>query len=194
MKQTNKSAEMSDGDIIELYFRRDERAISETDAKYGKYLFSLAYNIVHDRLDCEECLNDTYLDAWNAMPPERPAALKAFLAIIMRRRAIDRYKAEKRKKRIPSELTVSLSELEFALSDDTPQSELEAEELCRIISDFVRSLSERRAYIFMSRYYAARPIREIANKLCVSESTVNKELALIRQSLRKMLESEGYFI
>ncbi len=185
---------MSDGEIIELYFRRDERAISETDAKYGKYLFSVAYNVVHDRLDCEECLNDTYLDAWNAMPPERPAVLKAFLAIIMRRRAIDRYKAEKRKKRIPSELTVSLSELEFALSDDTPQSELEAEELCRIISDFVRSLPERRAYIFMSRYYAARPIREIANKLCVSESTINKELAAIRQDLRKMLESEGYFI
>ena len=185
---------MSDGEIIELYFRRDERAISETDAKYGKYLFSVAYNVVHDRLDCEECLNDTYLDAWNAMPPERPAVLKAFLAIIMRRRAIDRYKAEKRKRRIPSELTVSLSELEFALSDDTPQSELEAEELCRIISDFVRSLPERRAYIFMSRYYAARPIREIANKLCVSESTINKELAAIRQDLRKMLEGEGYFI
>ena len=103
---------MNDGDIIELYFLRDERAISETDAKYGKYLFSVAYNVVHDRLDCEECLNDTYLDAWNAMPPERPAVLKAFLAIIMRRRAIDRYKAEKRKKRIPSELTVSLSELD----------------------------------------------------------------------------------
>ena len=185
---------MSDGEIIELYFRRDERAISETDAKYGKYLFSVAYNIVHDRLDCEECLNDTYLDAWNAMPPERPAVLKAFLAIIMRRRAIDRYKAEKRKKRIPSELTVSLSELEFALSDDTPQSELDAIELSDAISAFVRSLPERRAYIFMSRYYAARPIRKIANKLCVSESTVNKELALIRQSLRKMLESEGYFI
>ena len=188
-----KSA-MNDFDIVELFFQRDERAITETDAKYGKYLFSVAYNIVHDRLDCEECLNDTYLDAWNTIPPERPAVLKAFLAIIMRRRVIDRYKAEKRKKRIPSELTVSLSELEFALSDDTPQSELEAEELCRIISDFVRSLPERRAYIFMSRYYAARPIREIANKLCVSESTVNKELALIRQSLRKMLESEGYFI
>ena len=117
---------MSDGEIIELYFRRDERAISETDAKYGKYLFSVAYNVVHDRLDCEECLNDTYLDAWNAMPPERPAVLKAFLAIIMRRRAIDRYKSEKRKRRIPSELTVSLSELEFTLSDDTPQSELDA--------------------------------------------------------------------
>jgi RNA polymerase sigma-70 factor (ECF subfamily) len=188
-----KSA-MNDFDIVELSFQRDERAITETDAKYGKYLFSVAYNIVHDRLDCEECLNDTYLDAWNAMPPERPAALKAFLAIIMRRRAIDRYKAEKRKKRIPSELTVSLSELEFALSDDTPQSELEAEELCRIISDFLRSLPERRAYIFMSRYYAARPIREIANKLCVSESTINKELAAIRQDLRKMLEGEGYFI
>ena len=188
-----KSA-MNDFDIVELFFQRDERAITETDAKYGKYLFSVAYNIVHDRLDCEECLNDTYLDAWNTIPPERPAVLKAFLAIIMRRRAIDRYKAEKRKKRIPSELTISLSELEFALSDDTPQIELEAEELSRIISDFVRSLPERRAYIFMSRYYAARPIREIANKLCVSESTVNKELALIRQSLRKMLESEGYFI
>ena len=185
---------MSDGEIIELYFRRDERAISETDAKYGKYLFSVAYNVVHDRLDCEECLNDTYLDAWNTIPPERPAVLKAFLAIIMRRRAIDRYKAEKRKKRIPSELTVSLSELEFTLSDDTPQSELDAIELSDAISVFVRLLPERRAYIFMSRYYVARPIREIANKLCVSESTINKELAAIRQDLRKMLEGEGYFI
>ena len=185
---------MNDGDIIELYFLRDERAISETDAKYGKYLFSVAYNIVHDRLDCEECLNDTYLDAWNAMPPERPAVLRAFLATIMRRRAIDRYKSERRKRRIPSELTVSLSELEFTLSDDTPQSELEAEALSRTISDFVRSLPERRAYIFMSRYYAARPIRDIARRLSVSESTVNKELALIRQDLRKKLESEGYFI
>lgn len=185
---------MNDGDIIELYFLRDERAISETDAKYGKYLFSVAYNIVHDRLDCEECLNDTYLDAWNAMPPERPAALTAFLATIMRRRAIDRYKSERRKRRIPSELTVSLSELEFTLSGDTPQSELEAEALSRTISDFVRSLPERRAYIFMSRYYAARPIRDIARRLSVSESTVNKELASIRQDLRKKLESEGYFI
>ena len=161
---------MNDGDIIELYFLRDERAISETDAKYGKYLFSVAYNIVHDRLDCEECLNDTYLDAWNAMPPERPAVLKAFLATIMRRRAIDRYKSERRKRRIPSELTVSLSELEFTLSDDTPQSELEAEALSRTISDFVRSLPERRAYIFMSRYYAARPIRDIQQGACVNKA------------------------
>ena len=185
---------MDDGDIIELYFLRDERAISETDAKYGKYLLSVAYNIVHDRLDCEECLNDTYNDAWNAMPPERPASLKAFLAVIMRRRAIDRYKSERRMRRVPSELTVSLSELEFVADHEDLQDTLDADVLCRIISDFVRSLSERRAYIFMSRYYAARPIREIAKRLSVSESTVNKELASIRQDLRKLLESEGYYI
>ncbi len=192
--QTEK-APISDDKIIELYWSRDEKAIEETDLKYKKYLFSIAYNIVRDRLDCEECLNDTYLGAWNAMPPSRPQVLKAFLTTIMRRTAIKRYHSNLRKRMIPSEMTVSLSELEDLIADDeSMDTACDAERLGRIISDFVRSLSDRRQFIFMSRYYVADPIDTIASDLHLSRSTVNKELAAIREALREKLESEGYSV
>ena len=173
-------AVMSDEQIEELYWRRDERAIRETDRKYQHFLLTVAHNILRDAQDCEECLNDTYLGAWNAIPPARPKVLQAFLATIMRRTAIDRYKAGKRQKRIDSELTVALSEVEEFWADGSdPAAELDAHELGRIISEFIRALPKRRMYIFMSRYYTARPIGEIARLLGCSESTVNKEIAAI---------------
>ena len=182
---------LSDEEIIALYWDRDEQAISRTDEKYKKFLLSVAFNIVFDDQDCEECLNDTYIDAWNSMPPSKPALLQAFLATIMRRTAIDRYKSRKRQKRIASELTVSLSELEEIIADERDSS-AETDELARLLSDFVRSLSDRRMYIFMSRYYFARPIGEIASLLCCSESTVNKEIAAIKRELKEKLMKEGY--
>ena len=182
---------LSDEEIIALYWDRDEQAISRTDEKYKKFLLSVAFNIVFDDQDCEECLNDTYIDAWNSMPPSKPALLQAFLATIMRRIAIDRYKSRKRQKRIASELTVSLSELEEIIADESDSS-AETDELARLLSDFVRSLSDRRMYIFMSRYYFARPIGEIASLLCCSESTVNKEIAAIKRELKEKLMKEGY--
>lgn len=182
---------LSDEEIIALYWDRDEQAISRTDEKYKKFLLSVAFNIVFDDQDCEECLNDTYIDAWNSMPPSKPALLQAFLATIMRRTAIDRYKSRKRQKRIASELTVSLSELEDIIADERDSS-AETDELARLLSDFVRSLSDRRMYIFMSRYYFARPIGEIARLLCCSESTVNKEIAAIKRELKEKLMKEGY--
>lgn len=182
---------MSDEEIIALYWDRDERAISRTDEKYKKFLLSVAFNIVYDTQDCEECLNDTYIDAWNSMPPSKPALLQAFLATIMRRTAIDRYKERKRQKRIASELTVSLSELEEIIADESDNS-AQTDELARLLSDFVRSLPDRRMYIFMSRYYFARPIGEIASLLCCSESTVNKEIATIKRELKEKLMKEGY--
>ena len=182
---------LSDEEIIALYWDRDEQAISRTDEKYKKFLLSVAFNIVFDDQDCEECLNDTYIDAWNSMPPSKPALLQAFLATIMRRTAIDRYKSRKRQKRIASELTVSLSELEEIIADESDNS-AETDELARLLSDFVRSLSDRRMYIFMSRYYFARPIGEIASLLCCSESTVNKEIAAIKRELKEKLMKEGY--
>ena len=185
----------ADEKIIELYWERDEKAIEETDFKYRKYLFSVAYNIVHDRLDSEECLNDTYLGAWNAIPPARPHALKAFLTTITRRIAIKRYQSGFRQNVIPSEMTISLSELEDFLSDDDDvDSKIDAEELGHIISGFVRSLPMRRQFIFMSRYYVADPIDTIAGDLSLSRSMVNKELAAIRSALKEKLESEGYSI
>ena len=186
---------MEDEKIIELYFKREEKAIEETDFKYRKYLFSIAYNVVHDRLDCEECLNDTYIGAWNAMPPSRPNVLKAFLATIVRRIAIKCYHSNKRQSLIPSEMTVSLSELEgFVSGDEDVGTDFDAERLGRVISDFVRSLSKRRQFIFMSRYYVADPIDTIASDLSLSRSMINKELAAIRIALKEKLESEGYSI
>ena len=193
-KQTAKMP-MDDDKIVELYWARDEKAIEETDFKYKKYLFSIAYNVVRDRLDSEECLNDTYLGAWNAMPPSKPHALKAFLTTITRRIAIKRYHSKLRQNVIPSEMTVSLSELEdFVAGDEDIGADFDAERLGRIISDFVRSLSERRQFIFMSRYYVADPIDTIACDLGLSRSMVNKELAAIRSTLKEKLESEGYSI
>lgn len=193
--QTKGSNITSDEQIIELYWQRDERAIKETDIKYRKFLLSVAYNIVHDARDSEECLNDTYIKTWNAIPPARPTALGAFLVTIMRRTAIDCYKAGKRNKRIASELTVSLSEIEdFISCDDEACSLSDVKKLSKIISDFVRSLSERRMYIFMSRYYIARSIKEIAKLLACSESTVNKEIAAIKYDLKEKLKKEGYIL
>ena len=193
-KQTARMP-IDDERIVELYWERDEKAIEETDFKYKKYLLSIAYNVLHDRLDCEECLNDTYLGAWNAMPPSRPNVLKAFLTTIARRIAIKRYHSNVRQKVIPSDMTVSLSELEDFMADDGDvDSELDAERLGRVISGFVRSLSERRQFIFMSRYYVADPIDTIARDLSLSRSMVNKELAAIRRALKEKLESEGYSI
>jgi len=184
---------ISDGEIVELFWKRDERAISETETKYKHYLLTIAGNILQDPLDCEECLNDTYLDAWNAIPPARPAFLQGFLSAIMRRRATDRYKSNRRKKRIPSELTVSLSELEEILhGGNEMESEMDSQRLRQVISDFVRSLSQRQMYIFMSRYYLARPISEIVARLGCSTATVDKEIAKIKKALREKLKTEGY--
>lgn len=193
--QNLKDTVMSDEKIIELYFQRDERAINETDTKYRKFLFSIAYNILHDTCDCEECLNDTYKDTWNSIPPARPSLLQAFLAAIMRRTAIDLYKTKTRQKRISSEFTVSLSEIEdFISNKDDTFSSVDANELGRVISDFVRSLSQRKMYIFMSRYYIFRPINEISKLLGCSESTVNKEIASIKKQLKEKLKEEGYTV
>ena len=193
-KQTGRMP-MDDDKIVALYWERDEKAIEETDFKYKKYLFSIAYNMVHDRLACEDCLNDTYLGAWNAIPPARPNVLKAFLTTITRRVAIKRYHSNLRQRVIPSELTVSLSEIEdFVADDGDVDSEFDAERLGRIISDFVRSLPERKQFIFISRYYLADPIDTIARDLSLSRSMVHKELAAIRSALKEKLESEGYSI
>ena len=195
--QNNDAARtsVSDKRIIELYWARDEKAILETDRKYGRYLYTVAYNVVHDRQDCEECLNDTYLSTWDSIPPIRPQVLKAFITVIMRRTAINLYHSRSKKRVVPSEMTVSLGELEGCLSyEQSGGGDFSAEQLGGVISEFLRSLSERRRFIFMSRYYVAEPIDSIASTLGLSRSTINKELSTIRALLRETLEREGYKI
>ena len=182
-----------DGEIIELYLQRDENAIRATDAKYKKHLMAIAYNILHDVRDCEECLNNTYIGAWNAIPPARPTALRAFLTTIMRRIAINRYYSNQRVSQVPSEMTVALSEIEAFTDDgmDTEQA-LDALRLGQVISRYLRTLDKRQRYVFMSRYYAANTVDSIAASLHVSRSTVNRQLALMRKGLKQALEREGY--
>lgn len=180
---------LSDEHIIDLYWRRDEAAIRATDQKYGPFLTKIAYHILRDELDCEECRNDTYLGAWNAIPPARPAVLPAFLTQIMRRTAINRYKERTAKKRVPSELTVSMEELNSALrSDETADSSLEAKELGRLISAYVRGLPARQRYIFIDRFYLAEPVETIAADLSISAPTVYREIRTIKRGLREYLE------
>ena len=191
--QTRQAATMSDEQIVELYWQRDEQAIKETDIKYKSFLLSVAMNIVHDMCDSEECLNDTYIGAWNAIPPARPVALQAFLGAIMRKTAIDRFRANNRQKRIASEFTVSLSEIEDFIADDGDMTaEIETKELAKSISNFVRSLPDRQMFIFVSRYYIADPISTISKELGCSVSTVKREIEAIKIGLKKHLDSEGY--
>lgn len=190
--QQAKIAHPADGSIVELFWRRDESAIREADGKYGRRLMQLARGILHDPADCEECKNDTYLAAWEAIPPARPKLLGAFLATLMRRIAINRYYAEHRQKRVPSELTASMEECEDLFTSSDPVAEALGErELGEAISAFLGRLTARRRYIFMARFWFAESVRDIAAHLHVSESAVYKELAGLRQALKSELRRKG---
>ena len=191
MKQSTTAAIPSDEHIIELYWKRDESAITETDRKYRGYLHTVAWNIVKDEQDCEECLNDTYLKAWNSIPPQRPSCLRAFLTKITRSVAIDRYRKEKRQKRVPTECTLSLSELADTLCGDSPEVEYESAVVGKVINTYLRTLSERDMCLFVSRYFCSDPIGDIAAKCGMSESGVKKALLRLREGLRGELEKEG---
>lgn len=184
---------MEDEKIIELYWDRNEQAIAETDKKYKRYLYGIAYNILHNDPDCEECLNDTYLGTWNAIPPSRPSIFQIFLSKIMRNTAITRYKRNSADKRIPSEMTVSLEELDQCIPKSlSTEEEYLVSELSRILSGYIRSLSEDDAFVFFCRYYCSDKISDIASMLRVSERTVFRKLTDIKQDLKKLLEKEGY--
>ncbi len=186
------SKTISDNDIIELFFSRDESAITETDQKYGKLLYSIAYGILHDGSDCEECQNDTYLAAWRTIPPTRPRSFRAFLVQLLRRIAINRYNERAQKSRVPSELTSSLDELsEIIPSKTTVESELANAELSEIINKFITRLDRRQRYIFISRFYMAQTLETIAGELNISVTKVHRELKKMKQMLRDLLERSG---
>lgn len=189
---TEKQAIVADEQIIEMYWQRNELAIQETDKKYGQFLFRIAYNILHDRLDCEECRNDAYLDTWNAIPPTRPVAFLAFITQITRCIALDRYKEKSRKKRIPSELTVSIEDMNETLS--MVDAHYDIKEIGRVINEYVKSLSERQRYIFIDRFYLAESVETISTDLSISVATVYREIEKIKQGLKIHLERNDVYI
>ena len=167
-KSKDDSRFMDDEKIIDLYWRREEKAIVETDRKYRHYLYTVAFNILHNDPDCEECLNDTYLGTWNAIPPAKPSVFQVFLSKIMRNIAVVRYKKNSASKRIPSEMTVSLDELDnYVPYDSSAEHDYAVFQISRIVSQYLRSLPEKRAFIFVCRFYF---LREYGSFLSVKPS------------------------
>lgn len=191
-EETRAGKCLPDQAIIDLYWQRNERAIQETDRKYGKYLFTIAYNIVHNRLDCEECVNDTYLGTWNRIPPSKPNVFQAFLSRIMRNIAIDRFRKNTAQKQIPTELQISLEELDECIPSEATEEQTVVA-ITQALNDFLRQLSSRREFIFVCRYYYADSVAKIAGMLNVSEKTVYRELSDIRAALKLHLEKEGLY-
>ena len=192
MERKREQAFLSDEQIIDLYFAREERAIAETNRKYCQYLYTVAYNILANAQDVEECLQDTYLRVWNTVPPERPKIFHAFLAKITRNLSLNRYRAAKRQKRVPSEADISLDEIGECVSNDKSLAqEIESATIAQVLNRYLDNVSERRMYIFVARYFYSLTIPQIAKRLSCSTALVNKELALIRCELREALEKEG---
>ena len=182
---------MEDERIIELYWNRDQRAIRETDGKYGKLLGGIAWNLLRSREDSEECVNDTYLRAWNAIPPQRPGALRAWLARITRNLSLDRWKTRQAEKRGGGAETL-LGALEDCLpAPGGPDRALLARALAEALEGFLRGLSREGRAMFLRRYWYGQGVAEIAGDLGCGEGKVKSSLFRSRKALREFLEKEG---
>ena len=184
---------MDDHQIIELYFARDERAIRETDAKYGSLCHSVARNILHNDQDAEECVNDTYLAVWNAIPPARPASFKHFVTRILRNLALNRYKEQRRDKRGGGQVPLALEELSEVVSDteDVP-ADYARQELLESIAAFLRGCSARDRGIFLDRYVRLESTEALSERYGVKEAQILLILSRTRKKLKAYLEKEGY--
>ena len=184
---------MDDNKIVQLYFDRDERAIKETASKYGSYCTSIARNILGNREDAEECVNDTYLNTWNSIPPHRPKLLSAFLGKIVRNLAFNRYKHNTAEKRGGGELPLVLDELAECVSgqDDVSHAYL-VKELVSAINGFLGTLPEDKRSMFVCRYWYTQSIAQIAKRYGMESSAVAVTLSRLRTKLRNYLMERGY--
>ena len=184
---------MDDRDIIQLYFDRSEAAIAASDRKYGPYCRTVAGNILPSSQDVEECVNDTWLRAWNAMPPQRPQRLKTFLGKITRNLALHRWEVLHAAKRGGGQVDLALEELEGCLpgAGDTEAQIIERAVLTQVLNGFVASLSRQGRILFLRRYWYLQPIEQIAREMGISKSKVKMTLSRQRDKLRRRLEEEG---
>jgi len=186
---------LDDRDIISLFNQRNERAIHETHKKYSSYLLTIAKNILKSREDSQECLNDTYLAAWNTIPPQLPQRFACYLAKITRDISIDCLRKRSANKRLISEYAISLSELEDAVpSRESTDATLDSKELAAAIGAYLKSISEDMCNVFIWRYYYCDSVKSIADYTGWSVSKVTSMLYRAREGLKKHLESEDIYI
>lgn len=184
---------MEDQQIVDLYWAREERAIRETEVKYDRYLMKIARNILQDREDSRESVNDTYLAAWNSMPPHRPGVLGTYLGKITRQISIDRFRYRTREKRRDSEYALSLEELGDCVSAGNTTEELvNVKLLADAIGIFLRLQSKEARTAFIARYYYLDPLREVAAYCGMSESKCKTLLYRTRVALKEYLRKEGF--
>ena len=184
---------MEDAQIVSLYWDRDESAIRETETKYGRYLTKIACNILNDVEDSRESVNDTYLAAWDSIPPHRPGILSAYLAKLTRRISIDRFRYRTRDKRMGSEYALSLEELgDCVCGGDTTQEAVNEQLLADAIGIYLRLLPEDARTAFVGRYYFLDPLKEVAAYCGMSESKAKSLLYRTRVGLKEYLQKEGY--
>lgn len=184
---------MNDSDIIRLYWDRDDRAIRETSEKYERYCRAIAKNILENEQDAEECVNDTYLSAWNAMPEHWPELLAAFLGKITRNLSFNKYKYNRAEKRGHGEFTLVLDELADCVSGaDSVEQEIDRRELIEAVNSFVAGLPEIKRKIFVRRYWYADPISKIAAIHGMGAGNVAKTLERTRKQLKRYLTERGF--
>lgn len=184
---------MQDKEIVDLYWARNESAITETGKKYGNYLTKIAFNILSDMEDSKETVNDTYMKAWDTIPPNRPVTLSLFLARITRFIAIDRLRMKTSQKRSSSQYTCTLSELNDCTSaGNITEEKIDQVLLSDTIASFLKSVSEETRTIFVGRYFFMDSIKEISRVTGFSESKVKVQLHRARLELKEYLREEGY--
>ncbi len=183
---------MDDQMIVQLYWERSEQAIRETDQKYGGYCYAIAKNILENKEDAQECVNDTYLAAWNTIPPKRPSVLATFLGKITRHISIDRWRARGAYKRGGGQVVMALEELEECVaSKETVEKTYARKELLAAYRRFIEKLPAAERRVFLLRYWYLDSIGDIAQKCGFSESKIKSMLHRTRQKLKKCLAQEG---
>ncbi len=183
---------MEDEKIIDLYWDRDQSAIVKTEEKYGSYCHRIAWNILYNKEDSEECVNDTWMRAWNSMPTERPNILSAFLGAITRNLSLDRYRRQHAKKRGEGEVAFVFDELQDCLTIDGPEQQIDANLLVDALNHFLEKMEKENRIIFVRRYWYMDSIEAIAKRFSISESKVKSSLFRSRNKLRDYLQQEGF--
>lgn len=185
---------IEDEKIVELFFERSEQGIRELDIKYGKVCRKLSYNILNSRQDAEECVNDAYLGAWNAIPPARPRPLLAYICKIVRNISLKTYYKKEAAKR-SSTYSIAMEELDACIEDqNTVETEIEARELARVIESFLDTLTAENRVIFMRRYWFSDTYQDIAGFVGLTEKNISVRLTRIRQKLKNYLAEREVFV